>query len=467
MFHKDKDGIPLTPSSSSSILKTIKEKRRERIPLLVYFLISIGVAFQISGADWDIVWHGLKKVESFLTPPHAVIYSGVVLTIGSVIFGLILFHRSSLDMPKRQTSTKRETGLFSTFKSLKSKKQSQKQEQEQLKEQKKEQEHLQQSLPQQQKHNQSSSLLPFPMKLAILGAIFQSIAGPFDYWWHSNFGFDGLLSPSHSVLVTGMLMAALGGLFGIYGYYKNNNHHSSHVVNAYLVISFGIFLMVAVGMIFLFTLPFSKGKYFDFNPQPFAAILAEITAIPFIMGLSLYSISSSSKMPFIYTFIFCVIIVIGSSTTIISNSYLAGLFPFYLLNILPALIMDIFLILSKNKKFSNNNNDHNNNSDDNDERNGDHKITNRNNAIVDLDKRYFVASILLSSFFVTLLFPWSIYVFYGFFKPSDQTRIEEFLLQILFPIILPVVIPISLISSSIGIYIIQKVKETKIKIQYI
>ncbi len=77
------------------------------------------------------------------------------------------------------------------------------------------------------------------MKLAIIGAILQLTAGPFDYWWHSNFGFDGLLSPSHSILLTGMLMAALGGLFGIYGHYKDNS--SSCAVKASLAVSFGYF----------------------------------------------------------------------------------------------------------------------------------------------------------------------------------------------------------------------------------
>ena len=43
------------------------------ISLLIYFLISIGVSLEIGGSNWDIVWHGSKNVESFLTPPHAVI----------------------------------------------------------------------------------------------------------------------------------------------------------------------------------------------------------------------------------------------------------------------------------------------------------------------------------------------------------------------------------------------------------
>src|SRR5919107_2696510 len=61
------------------------------ISLLIYFLISIGVSLEIGGANWDIVWHGSKNVESFLTPPHAVIYTGVALTIACIVFGLVIY----------------------------------------------------------------------------------------------------------------------------------------------------------------------------------------------------------------------------------------------------------------------------------------------------------------------------------------------------------------------------------------
>src|ERR687898_2867856 len=62
-----------------------------RISLLIYFLLSVGVSLQISGSNWDIIWHGIGNVESFFTPPHSVIYSGVALAIGSIILGVILF----------------------------------------------------------------------------------------------------------------------------------------------------------------------------------------------------------------------------------------------------------------------------------------------------------------------------------------------------------------------------------------
>ena len=367
----------------------LTKSKSAQISLLIYFLISIGVALQIGGANWDIVWHGSRNVESFLTPPHTIIYSGVALTIGSLIFRLIFFSRMTI---------KGANWRISIPNILK-----------------------------------SQSILPFPLKIIIIGAILQLTAGPFDFWWHTKFGFDGLLSPPHSILATGMLMVALGGLIGIYRHYKTNSF--SYAVKIGLVISGGVFLMVAVGLILMFTLPFSKGQYFDFNPEPFTAIFAAIILIPFVMSLCLFSISSSSKIPFIFTSITAVIIAIQATTTIISNSYFLGLFPFYILNILPAIVADIIILrydIHKTIKANNNNYS---------------------------EKKYFLASMILSSFFITLFFPWTVDVFGGFFKPSSEIRTENFLLQILFPIILPIVVPISLLSSFIGGFIVQKINK--------
>ncbi len=367
----------------------LTKAKSDRISLLIYFLISIGVALQIGGANWDIVWHGSRNVESFLTPPHTIIYSGVALTIVSLIFRLIFFSLVAIKGANWRIS------IPNIFK--------------------------------------SQTILPFPLKISIIGAILQLTAGPFDFWWHTKFGFDGLLSPPHSILATGMLMVALGGLIGIYRHYKTNSF--SYAVKIGLVISGGVFLMVAVGLILMFTLPFSKGQYFDFNPEPFTAIFAAIILIPFVMSLCLFSISSSSKIPFIFTSITAVIIAIQATTTIISNSYFLGLFPFYILNILPAIVADIIILrydIHKNIKANNTNYS---------------------------EKKYFLASMVLSSFFITLFFPWTVDVFGGFFKPSSEIRTENFLLQILFPIILPIVVPISLLSSFIGGFIIQKINK--------
>jgi hypothetical protein len=366
----------LDPSPKSSKTKTIS--------LLVYFLISVGTSLQIGGSNWDIVWHGVKNVESFLTPPHTVIYAGVALAIGSIVFRLIYFPILAI----KSNGIPKLSILSNVIKS-------------------------------------KSELFPFPIKLAFIGVLLQLMAGPFDFWWHNNFGFDGLLSPPHAVLATGMLTAALGGLIGIFKHYKDNSY--SHMVRSFLLISFGVFLLVAVDLILMFTLPFSNGQYFDFNPEPIIAMFAAVILIPFAMTLSLFPISSSLKIPYFFSCITAVIITIQAIATILSNSYFAGLFPFYILNILPAIVADLFLLRKHNGQ------------------------KNRNSGVTFIsEKRYLFASMLVSSFFITLFFPWSVDVFGGYFNPSGETRTEEFLLQILFPVILPVFIPISLVSSFVA-----------------
>ena len=371
------------------------------ISLLIYFLISIGVSLEIGGSNWDIVWHGSKNVESFLTPPHAVIYTGVALTIACIVFRLALFSIVAI----KETNWKMPVSNI-------------------LK---------------------SNLILPFSLKVCIIGAILQLTAGPFDFWWHNTFGFDGLLSPPHSVLAIGMLLVGLGALTGIYKQCKTNSF-SSYAGRICLAISFGVFLMVAVGLMLMFTLPFSKGQYFNFNPEPFSAIFAAIVLMPFVMGLCLFSISSSTKIPFIFTSISATIITIQAGATIVSNSYFIGLFPFYVLNILPAIVLDIILLKYKNRENNGGNGTN---------------VAASASAIVHSDKRYLVASMLISSFFITLFFPWTVDVFGGFFKPSDELRTEKFLLQILVPVILPIVIPIALLSSFMGGFIVQKLHKNQ------
>src|SRR5688572_19729662 len=147
-----------------------------RISPIIYFLISIGVSLQISGSNWDIVWHGVGNVETFFTPPHSVIYSGVALAIGSVIGGI------TQAAFKIQQQKKYATWLV-----------------------------------------QLPSSLPLSLKLTAIGCILQLSAGPFDFLWHTQFGFDGLLSPPHSVLTVGMLTTALGALIGIYSHCSNHS----------------------------------------------------------------------------------------------------------------------------------------------------------------------------------------------------------------------------------------------------
>jgi hypothetical protein len=375
---------------------------------IIYLLITIGVSLQISGSNWDIVWHGVGNVETFFTPPHSVIYSGVVLAIGSVIGGTI-------QAAFRLRQQKNDATWFVLL-----------------------------LVP---------SSLPLSLKIAAIGCILQLTAGPFDFLWHSLFGFDGLLSPPHSVLAVGMLTTALGALIGIYGHYSN---HSSKINNISslsslfsklsLVVGFAVFLMVAVGMVLMFTLPFSKGQYFDFNPNPLAALVAASVSIPFILGICLFiaarisSSPTSNRIPFIFTSIVAVIMTIQSITTITSNSYFAWLFPVYLLNIIPALVADILIFRYSQKKKA------------------DSLLSSKMDNAIDIKakKWYLIATIIVSIFYITLFFPWTIDVFGGYFEPPSSLRTEQFFVQLLIPTILPSVVPVSIVSSLIGSLVAQR-----------
>ena len=46
----------------------------------------------------------------------------------------------------------------------------------------------------------------------IIGALAQLIGGYFDYKFHTQYGIDGLVTPSHLTVETGLLLSAIGGL---------------------------------------------------------------------------------------------------------------------------------------------------------------------------------------------------------------------------------------------------------------
>jgi hypothetical protein len=196
--------------------------------------------------------------------------------------------------------------------------------------------------------------IPFPIKLVAIGTIIEIFSGGFDSWWHYNFGFDGLLSPPHLMLTIGMLTAVYGALIGIYKLLQNNNNNNNNnstLLKISFIVAYAVAWIVSVNTIFMFSLPYSKGQYFDFNPNPFAAIFIASVAIPFVSGMLFYSAAKILRdVHFRFTFITLAFMIIHSTTTIISNNHFAILYPLYLLNIIPALTADI-LISSKRKKY--------------------------------------------------------------------------------------------------------------------
>jgi hypothetical protein len=349
--------LSLSPSSSSALL-------------WIYFLIALGVALQVGAANWDIIWHGVVNVESFFTPPHTVLYSGVGLSLITTVVGLIVSIRqkTSLRCP------------FSIYRSI-----------------------------------------PNPLKLIALGCLVEVFSGQFDNWWHTNFGFDGLLSPPHLMLISGMLISIIGALVGTHLLVSSKKFKIMSEM-----ICYGILWMITINFVFMFTLPFSDGQYFDFNPSPTAALILGSTLPSVFTAVIFYSLQNI-QFPFRMTVVAATLMTIQSSATITSNNYFASLFPFYLMNILIPLSLDVISIFTQNSK----------------------KVPTKFN-----DHKRIIFSVAISFFFVTMYFPWSVNMFKSFFG-IDLITFESVLIfeQLLWKFIVPILMPVSFVSAYLGLLI--------------
>ena len=343
--------------------------------LWIYFLVAIGVALQVGAANWDIIWHGVVNVESFFTPPHTVLYSGVGLSLIATFAGILFSIR-------QKTSLKKPYSIY--YK------------------------------------------IPNPLKLIALGCLVEVFSGQFDNWWHANFGFDGLLSPPHLMLISGMLLSILGALIGT---------HFFEIRKKFKILSemicYGILWMIIINFVFMFTLPFSEGQYFDFNPSPAAALVLGSTLPGIFTAIIFYSLQNL-PFPFRMTVVTATLMTIQSSATITSNNYFVGLFPLYLLNLLLPLSLDIISIyVQKNNKLIG-------------------KFLNK-------EHRRIIFSIVISLFFITFYFPWSVNMFKSFFG-IDLITFESVLIfeQLLWKFIIPILMPVSFVSGYVGILIWKK-----------
>lgn len=252
-----------------------------------YVLVSLGVLLAAGGGSWDINNHLLNKPETFFAPPHAVLYTGAGTTVvGAVILLLTLRH---------------------TGKTIR------------------------------------------PIKLVLVGVAMLVAAGPVDFAWHSAFGLDGLLSPPHFVLVSGMVASSIGALAGMV-------HHSSVAFKELrlspILIMIGVLpvWLAASGMVDMFSLPFSETDYFNFNPHPALGVTVATLVFPALMSVLACSSSSLAGRRFgMVTAVGAVFIATGMLTSIIPNDALLLTIPFYAANIIPFIAADALLSFSRSK----------------------------------------------------------------------------------------------------------------------
>jgi hypothetical protein len=248
-------------------------------------LVSLGMLLAAAGGSWDITNHLLNKPETFFAPPHAVLYSGAA----SAVVGTVLVYSAS------------KSGDRATDKMI------------------------------------------WPMKLVIAGVVMLISAAPVDFGWHSAFGLDGLLSPPHFVLVSGMIVGSAGALGGL-------AHSAKRLSSVLIVITILPIWLAASGMIDMFSLPFSETEYFNFNPHPTFGVTVATLAFPFLISACLIGSSALAGKRFgVLSMAGAAFIIIGLLTSIIPNSALTSTIPFYISGIIPIVAADVLLAFSRSR----------------------------------------------------------------------------------------------------------------------
>ncbi|MGB1691061.1 MAG: hypothetical protein ACPHC0_06465 [Nitrosopumilus sp.] len=276
--------------SKSKISETFLTTYSQQFFLFGSILTSFGILLVTVGGSWDITNHLLSKPETFFSPPHALMYTGVAISLIGVVLTFVGW---------RNLQQFRDSYFLS-------------------------------------------------LKIKLIGIGLLTGAGPLDFVWHSYFGLDGLLSPPHFTLITGMFLCSVGGLIGISRYLKFNNSNS---ISKFLLI-LGVIpvWLSASGIISSLSLPFSSTDFFNFNPEPTIAFIIASLAYPFLISFSLTLIFRLSNYQFgILSILGGLFLLIYSTTAIVPNFAMFDTVLFYSLNLIPFVIADVFLKLNRSK----------------------------------------------------------------------------------------------------------------------
>ena len=274
-----------------------------KVSLFILIVSTLGSFMQISGASWDITSHLLNQPDSFFTPSHAMLYTGIGLITISAGVGSYLLKRKKI----RQYNS-----------------------------------------------------ISLSFKLLIIGSFLSLIAGPLDYLWHLSFGLDGLLSPTHMTLATGMLINSVAVFIGLYGV-VNNISHWKYLAKIFLIPCLSSLWLTSIWYVFILVLPFSESDFFNFNLDTYSATLIASIFLPLINSIMFLCASKVFNNIFGYTSIIISLLVLVNtfSTILPTGNILSSLIPWYFVSILAAsLLADILLnsnfIRINSKQFKNN-----------------------------------------------------------------------------------------------------------------
>ena len=270
------------------------------VSVSILILATIGVFIQTEGASWDVTSHLLRRPETFFTPSHTMLYTGVgLLIIAAAISAHLL----------RKNDEQIRTKSFSTA-----------------------------------------------FKLLIIGSAVSIVAGPSDYLWHQIFGVDGLLSPTHLILVTGMLINSIAvtlGLARIIVHLTIQKH--KRVIKTAMIPAFAAMWLTIIWYIYMFALPLSNGQHFNFNLNPIYESIIAIIAIPAIDSMVFITASRAIGRFGGATAVTALLLVMNSFANILPSNQLLPFLPWYLMLAIPAVFADLILnrsiIITRSKKL--------------------------------------------------------------------------------------------------------------------
>ena len=247
-------------------------------------MISAGSLITISAALWDVTHHLLNRPESFFTAPHALLYSGVLTALAGSALAFFSWRR--LDPAAKQAWR-------------------------------------------------------FPFRLGMIGIFVLAISGPLDFAWHEAYGLDGLLSPPHQVLLTGMFLAAVAPMLVMTRYGSRMLKVPGRPRSILALFSFLPVWLCANGYFQSFSLPFSQTAHFDFNPDIWLAASLITVSTPFLTGAVFILVSRLAELKFgVMSAFGLALLSINAASMILYNPALAGTAPLYLAAMMPIIAAD-------------------------------------------------------------------------------------------------------------------------------
>jgi hypothetical protein len=261
------------------------------LSISVLLLATVGVLVQTEGASWDVTSHLLGRPETFFTPSHAMLYTGVALLIISATIGAHLLRKNNKEI---------RTKSFSTA-----------------------------------------------FKLLIIGSVISLVAGPSDYIWHQIFGVDGLLSPTHLTLVTGMLINSIAIVLGLARIIVHiPTTRERRLIKVAMIPAFAAMWLTMIWYVYMFALPLSNGQHFNFNLNPILESIIAIIALPTIGSMVFVTASKNIGRFGAATAVTAMLLVMNSFANIMPSDQLMPFLPWYLILIIPAIVADLILTKS-------------------------------------------------------------------------------------------------------------------------